>query len=353
MKIELKGINKVKRKLASGDYSVHHYHRGTGRKLSGEPGSPEFLQSWHDAQDAVVRNNRHANLLQEIINDYKAASAFRELRETTRDDYRRQLKKIEREFGDLPTVALSDPEIRAEFLNWRDRLGKRSPRQADAAIVMLGTLIAWGLDQGKYGIKANYAVRPGRLYRADRSEMIWLPEHFEALDQVVTEPLRRAVALATETGQRKGDLLRLPWSAYDGRYIRLKQSKRGKRVAIRATGTLRSILDGLERTADTILTSARGHPWNPAHDFTSFNDRWRAVMKRAGLGDSGLHFNDLRGTFITDMFESGATVAEAAAISGHSLVSAQAILDAYLARTGVLADQAMDKLERYRAARGR
>jgi hypothetical protein len=33
--------------------------------------------------------------------------------------------------------------------------------------------------------------------------------------------------LALWTGQRQGDLLRLPWSAYDGKYIRLRQSKGG------------------------------------------------------------------------------------------------------------------------------
>jgi integrase len=33
--------------------------------------------------------------------------------------------------------------------------------------------------------------------------------------------------LALWTGQRQGDLLRLPWSAYDGEHIRLRQSKTG------------------------------------------------------------------------------------------------------------------------------
>jgi len=38
--------------------------------------------------------------------------------------------------------------------------------------------------------------------------------------------------LAIWTAQRQGDLLRLPWTAYDGKRIRLKQSKTGVRVAI-------------------------------------------------------------------------------------------------------------------------
>jgi hypothetical protein len=39
--------------------------------------------------------------------------------------------------------------------------------------------------------------------------------------------------LALETGQRQGDLLALPWSAYDGQWVRLRQAKTGRRVNIR------------------------------------------------------------------------------------------------------------------------
>jgi hypothetical protein len=38
--------------------------------------------------------------------------------------------------------------------------------------------------------------------------------------------------LALWTGQRQGDLLRLPWSGYDGSVIRLKQGKTGARVTV-------------------------------------------------------------------------------------------------------------------------
>ena len=40
------------------------------------------------------------------------------------------------------------------------------------------------------------------------------------------------ILLALWTGQRLGGLLRLPWSGYDGKYFRLRQSKSGTRVGI-------------------------------------------------------------------------------------------------------------------------
>ena len=50
-------------------------------------------------------------------------------------------------------------------------------------------------------------------------------QHLAAFMAVASEPLQRALVLALETGQRQGDLLTLPWSAYDGTWIRLRQSQ--------------------------------------------------------------------------------------------------------------------------------
>jgi integrase len=39
--------------------------------------------------------------------------------------------------------------------------------------------------------------------------------------------LRLVMPLAVNTGQRQGDLLKLPWSAYDGKTNRIRQKKTG------------------------------------------------------------------------------------------------------------------------------
>jgi integrase len=45
--------------------------------------------------------------------------------------------------------------------------------------------------------------------------------------------LQQALIIALHTGQRQGDILRLPWSAYDGTAITLRQGKnaRNRRTA--------------------------------------------------------------------------------------------------------------------------
>jgi len=133
--------------------------------------------------------------------------------------------------------------------------------------------------------------------------------------------------LALWTGQRQGDLLRLPWSAYDGTHIRLKQSKTGCRVAIPVGAPLKTALDTAAKRSTIILTTVDGKPWTP----DGFRASWRKACAKAGI--VGVTFNDLRGTAVTRLALAECTEAEIATITGHSLRDVRSILDAhYLCR---------------------
>ena len=185
--------------------------------------------------------------------------------------------------------------------------------------------------------------RVERLYHADRSEKIWEETHLATFLAVASEPLQRALVLALETGQRQGDLLTLPWSAYDGQWIRLRQSKTGRRVNIPVTRRLRAVLDNSKRTATVILTNKRGMAWAP----NAFRKAWGDATRKAGIVDRTFH--DLRGTAVTRLAEAECSAAEIASITGHSMRDVGAILDQYLARTGKIALAAIAKLERGKA----
>src|SRR5450756_3256162 len=45
MRIRASGINTVHARLASGEIKTYYYHRATGMRLAGVPGSPDFLTS--------------------------------------------------------------------------------------------------------------------------------------------------------------------------------------------------------------------------------------------------------------------------------------------------------------------
>jgi integrase len=253
------------------------------------------------------------------------------------------IARIEKDLGDFPLSALTDRRTRGVFMNWRDKIAAASGRrQADYAWTVLARVLSWSLNRGLVG--TNPCERGGRLYRgAGRAEKIWTAADEAAFLERAPAHLHLPLLLALWTGQRQGDLLRLPWSAYDGKHIRLQQSKTGARVSIPVGAPLKAALEaaGKAKHGPIILTSTDDRPWTS----DGFRASWRKACQRVGI--VGVTFHDLRGTAVTRLAICGCTEAEIATITGHSLRSVRAILDThYLNRDPALAESAIRKLER-------
>jgi integrase len=273
------------------------------------------------------------------IDDSDVVTAILNLAPRTRADYVKQILKIEREFGDFPLSALPDRRTRGEFLTWRDRLSINSKRQADYAFSVLARIFSWAFDRGH--VPLNPCEKSGHLYRGNRCDKIWTDADEAAFMRTAPEHLRLALTLALWTGQRQGDLLRLAWSAYDGARIRLTQGKTGVRVIVPAGAPLRQALDATRRQSPIVLVNTDGKPWTP----DGFRASWGKACKKAGI--VGVTFHDIRGTAVTRLALAGATEAEIATITGHSLRDVKTILDFhYLSRDPALAESAIKKLER-------
>ena len=154
-------------------------------------------------------------------------------------------------------------------------------------------------------------------------------------------PLQWALVLAADTGQRQGDLLRLPWSAYDGKWITLTQSKTGRKVRVPVTARLRAVLSSIPRVGPIILTNGRRRPWAP----NAFRKAWGAAMPSRHRGPS---FSRSQRHRRNSAIGGRLHAQEIARFTGHSLRDVAAILDRYLARTDKLASTALAKLERAR-----
>jgi integrase len=86
--------------------------------------------------------------------------------------------------------------------------------------------------QGRNGEVLVQPIRIRPLYTADRTNKLWGETEITALLAVASAEIKLALVLALWTGQRQGDLLRLPWSSYDGTHVRFRQSKTGRRVTM-------------------------------------------------------------------------------------------------------------------------
>jgi integrase len=341
-------------KMVHGQRRQYWYHRATGARLHGEPGSPEFIKDLAAAE--VLGASRLAGVFNGLVRGFTLSVEFTEkLAPSTQAEYRRMLTAAEVEFGDMPIAALDDPRVRKDFLDWRENVARRSgEREADNRLSAVSAMLTWAVDRGH--VTANYLRGFKRLYHVDRSEIIWLPEHITAFMKVAPIEMQRALLLGLHTGQREGDLLRLSWSSYDGANITLRQgkSRRGKNlgppIVIPCTQALRRMLDSMERVSPLILTTKTGQSLKKRY----FARLWGEAMIKAGLQAVSLpgsdqpvelHFHDLRGTAVTQLSEAGCTPQQIATITGHSLKTVHRILERYLARTRGLAEQAIFNFE--------
>ncbi|NBJ13297.1 tyrosine-type recombinase/integrase [Microvirga arsenatis] len=339
MRVMLKGIHRVPRRLADGTKTIYYYAWRGGPRLRGEPGSSEFLASYQEAHKG--RTIAADGTLHQLVTEFRGSSEYKSLSDSSKRAYQTYLNLIDAEFGDLPLEALTAPEIRGDFKAWRDGMAD-TPRKADYAWTVLARVLSVAKDRGR--ITVNPCERGGRLYKADRNDLIWTEDTLRRLFTVASPEVMSVVIFGLWTGQRQGDLLRLPWSAYDGKYLRLKQGKTGARVTVPVGVRLAEEIGSLKKHGTIMLTSSDKTPWTS----DGFRASFRKACAKAGIGD--LHFNDLRGTAVTRLAIAGATEFEIAAITGHTVKDVHSILDRhYLSRDVVLAENAIRKLEAHNA----
>jgi integrase len=226
----------------------------------------------------------------------------------------------------MQIAALEDWHVRKDFLDWGGKVAETSGlREADNRLSAISAMLTWAVK--KHRLSKNHLRGFTRLYESDRSEIIWRPEHIEAFRKAAPVELQRALLLALHTGRREGDLLNLPWLAYKGGKITLRQrksrrgrKKRGRKIVIPCSGDLRLMLDKMPRVSPFILTTKTGQRFKKRH----FLKEWNCAMVEAGLErvvfpdmdePVELHFHDLRGTAVTMLAEAGCTVPEIVAIT--------------------------------------
>ena len=340
MRMTLKGINSKRKRLADGTWRTYYCAWKGGPPLRGEPGTAEFIASYNEAVAQKVATPKGV-LLSLLLKFQQSAEFEFGIAERTRRDYIKQIKRIEQAFADFPIKGLDDARATSIFLEWRDKLARTSLRQADYAYGTLARILSWALKRKM--IETNPCANGGKLYSGTRVDKIWTDDDVAQFLRTCPPYLRLPMLLATNTGQRQGDLLRLPWSAYDGSHIRMKQRKTGAYVPIPVADALKAALDAAPRRSPIMLTNSEGKPWSES----GFQGAWGKATLRAGI--RGLTFHDLRGTAVVTLARAGCNEVEIYSITGHKPGDVRTILTAhYLPRDAKLADNAIAKLNRYR-----
>ena len=298
---------------------------------------------------------------------YLGSPEFAALAPATRTLNRGYVELLRLRYGDLPPAAITRPVVRA----LRDAHATQ-PTKGNRLIATLRRLLAYGIEIG--ALKENAASTPGRLEERPR-RALYTDDQVARFLAAASPALRRAMALLIYTAQRPADVLRLGpqhVSHRQGRmWISLRQAKTGELIDVPLHRDAAAILaeplpPPTSRRAPAVLAPAllipspTGRPWT----YRNFARAWDQARRRAdyrlarellaaGVPKpeirarllAGLQRRDLRRTAMVRMALAGATTAQIAAVSGHTIAHTQRILDVYIPRRGEVAAAAIDAWE--------
>jgi integrase len=336
--LKLRGIKRTAKKMADGSIKFYLYHRSTGLPLD-----PENLAETYAAAQKKLRRQSQ-NTLTDIIRFFDTSETYNSLSEESRKQYPWKFKRIEKKWGSVPEEtfnSVDDAEaFAADALAWHQEIGKESRRSADNLMSALCRALSFAKEKRR--IKYHPIPSFERLYKSDRSDKVWSPElQFEFI-RTARPAMVTAMFLVRNTAMRASDIRKFPWTRYNGQQVQIRSSKTGKLLWIPATRELKAHLDGLDRVGALVIPTPTGRSYTRRY----FNLHWREDADLVGAGD--LNFHDNRGTAATLLAEAGATAPEIAEALMWTVDKAQRVIDTYLARRGVLAANAIAKLEDFR-----
>jgi integrase len=271
----------VRRKLADGTTKEYHYaaYKRHSRVLA----------------DSVIA----------CIRAYRRSPGWSALAPSTQSGYGFYLRHLEAAMGDSAVAAVT----RRDIITIRDGIARTKGNGAGNGFLRAcGAFFTWAVDAEWLEHSPVHKVKrlPGSHLPA------WTIDQARVALSGIAEHFRRAILLGLYTGQRRGDLCSVRWSAYTGHEIAFIQQKTGAKVTLPVHPELKAELDTWNRTAVTILTDARGRPWNA----NKLSVTLPLALRSLGL-PAGLNVHGLRKLFAASIADGGGTTHQIAAGTGH------------------------------------
>lgn len=251
---------------------------------------------------------KSANDIDSLITAYETSPDFTGLKKSTKRDYRLWLTRISQRFGNAPVAAFHDRRMRGDIIEWRN-LWAHQPRTADKASVMMATLLGWAVENGRLDVNVAAGIR--QLHAVNRADLIWEERHWQAVQAEKDFPahVMAAITLASLTGLRLGDLVRLDWAQVGDKAIIVEKTrKRGGRAVIPIHAELKTWIDSQTKRTGPVLLTTRGTAWTESG--------LQTIWQRRKPKDFDRTIHDLRGTFVTFLAIKGLTDEEIARIVG-------------------------------------
>lgn len=243
----------------------------------------------------------------DLIAAWERSPEWRRLAENTKAAYSRYIRPL----VGMEQVAVAAVS-RRELVDIRNAIaGARGHGAATGFVRAASAMFGWAIEAG--WIDHSPLTKVKRL--AGGHLPAWTPQDAAQAIAGLPEHLRRPVVLALYTGQRRGDLVRLAWSAYDGQRIRVRQQKTGAALMVPAHPALKAELDAWRAVTQStlMLVNKFGRAWRPSNLSKQLGE---ALAKIDGF-PAGRNIHGLRKLAAANMAQAGCTLHEIASITGH------------------------------------
>jgi integrase len=289
---------------------VRRYFRKPGCKpvpLPGAPGSAEFMQTYQAALgDKVSHSTRAAGSVGKLIEDYLKSAAFQNLKPSSQATYRIVIDKFGLKHGhrmvhDMP---------RAKVAAYIHEIGAKAPGMGNLTRKVLRRLLGHAV---RHGYRADNPITEIDSYKIG-TRHTWTDGELSAFE--ARWPLgtreRLAYALLLHTAQRVGDVAKMRRADISGDRIAVVQEKTGTALWSPIDPELAAALKAGPTNGLTLIGAADGRP---------IGKRTLTILMKRAVAAAGLPAHclphGLRKAQMRRLAESGATVKEIAAVSGH------------------------------------
>lgn len=258
-----------------------------------------------------MSTERPAVIVNDILDRFEAEYIPNELSPRTQRDYRRHVRDLRRWFGSRIADEMK-PRDFAEFMNVRKGRIQRNKQLAVLSCAFAQAVSVWFMCD-------RNVCRDVKRHRSRPRDREVTDQEFEEFMATVPFRMRLAMQLSVATGQRQGDILSLRWSQVDllGLKIRFKQSKTGKRLAVRITPHMRELLSKCQDMAPDgphVIRRRDGDRYTS----DGFRAIWQRYMRRwAAAGNERYTYHDLRARAAAKC----KTIEEAMLLLGHTSVN--------------------------------
>lgn len=315
MIVRIQGVKVVRSKGRT-----YHYHRASHTRMKAEPGTPAF------AAELAELDRRHASGADKtasrpgtwgrLVEDFRKSAEWQGLAKRTREDYQGVLDWLQ-PMADLDLAAIDEPSV----TRLRDRaFAARKRCFTNRMLVVINRIWKWGKGRFHLGptpvnMQETKVARPKDARTVNRP---WTDGELQAVLEAASSALRLVIALGAYAGLREGDALKLPWSAYDGHAIDIRQGKTGEELWVPAHKKLRRLLDAAAKAkrGTVIAVNTRGTVYTEDGFRASFFKLVRK-LREAGKVGHGLTYHGLRHSVGTHLAEAGASEQTMMAVLGH------------------------------------